>query len=160
MTSAAVGPARQIVCGLMALIASVLSVQPMAMAEPIVHYSRISNTSGFPRLRQELQRIVNLHGRNRLNTFCIMLADSGDRDPLAFAIWRDRNLLYRWHKTNAPQVDDDALVLHVPLNLHRDIVRTPADEASTYLVTRAWVHDVEQQCRDHGETIHIIRDAR
>ena len=143
-----------------AAVALAFVVQTTATAQPPVHYRKIGDTPGFPRLRQALQRIVNAHGRDKLNTFCIMLADNGDKDPLAFAIWRERHLLYRWHETNAPQVNDEALVLHVPLDLRKDVVRTRADKSSTYLVTRAWVRDIEQQCRDHGEVTQIIRGAK
>ena len=134
---------------------ALLVVANMASAQPPFHYRKIGDTPGFPGLRQELHRIANTKRTGRPATFCVMLADRGDGDPLAFAIWRERHLLYRWHQTKGPQVDDQALVLHVPLDLRKDVARTKADNASTYLVTRAWVRGVERACREHGETVRV-----
>ena len=137
--------------------ALVMAVGAPARAQPPVHFGPIGDTPGFPHLRQELQRIVNAQGRSRVNTFCVMLGDRGDHEPLAYAIWRRRGLLYRWQQTDAPQLNDEALVQHEPLDLRKDIARTPAERASTYLETMAWVRDIDRQCREHGETIDIIR---
>lgn len=88
-----------------------------------------------------------------------MLGDRGDHEPLAYAIWRQRRLLYRWQQTDAAQLNDEALVLHEPLDLRKDIVRTPADQASTYLVSKSWMRDLDRQCREHGQTVTITRSA-
>lgn len=102
---------------------------------------------------------MNAHGHWRVNSFCVMLGDRGDHEPLAYAIWRRRRLLYRWQQTDAARLTDEALVLHEPLDLRKDIVRTPADQASTYLVTKSWVRHLDRQCREHGQTVAITRSA-
>lgn len=144
---------------IVAALGGIVVASSPAIAQPSVRYGPIGDTPGFPHLRQELQRIVDARGHSRVNTFCVMLGDRGDHNPLAYAIWRQRRLLYRWQQTNAPQLNDEALVLHEPLNLRKDIARTPADRASTYLLTASWVREIDRQCRDHGQTVEITRRA-
>lgn len=137
------------------LALALLAVASTATAQPPFRYRQIGDTPGFPGLRQELHRIADNKRTGRPATFCVMLADRGDGDPLAFAIWRERHLLYRWPQTKGSQIGDEALVLHVPLDLRKDVARTQAEHASTYLVTRAWVRGVERACREHGETVRV-----
>ena len=93
-------------------------------------------------------------------TFCLVLRDSGDKAPLVYALWPRAHLLYRWGATRDPKLGDSTLLLHEPLDLRRDIVRSPTDRLSSYKVTRAWVEDVTAQCRAHGEQVNVIRGAR
>ncbi len=126
---------------------------------PAVQWHQIGDAPGFPGLRQELARIVARRG-SRIATFCTVLRDSGDRDPIAYALWPQRHLLYRWQATREAALGDATLLHHMPLDLRRDLVRTQADGLSTYKVTAAWADDVETQCRMHGEQMTIERSGR
>ncbi|UAJ09554.1 hypothetical protein [Polymorphobacter megasporae] len=120
----------------------------------------MGDTPGFPGLRRELQHIVADRGHDRIAEFCIVLRDSGDHDPIAYAIWPRQHLLYRWQAARDTAISDATLLYHTPLNLRRDIVRSPSDQLSTYKVTLSWVRDVEAQCRAHGEHVSIRRQGR
>ena len=122
-----------------------------------VDWRPVGDTPGFPGLQARLQRIAGRLGRGRAATFCVVLRDSGDRDPLAYALWPDRHLLYRWQATTDAMIGDATLLHHAPLDLATDIVRTDADRLSTYKVTRSWVRNVDAQCNAHGEQVRIVR---
>ncbi len=136
-----------------------LAAAAAVAASPAVEWRRVGDASGFPGLRQELGRIVAGHG-GRAGTFCVVLRDSGDRDPIAYALWPQRHLLYRWQATRDVELGDATLLHHAPLDLRRDLVRTPADRLSSYKVTTAWINDVTTQCRLHGEQMTVKRRGR
>ena len=79
---------------------------------------------------------------------------------MLYALWAERHLLYRWAATRDEQLGDETLLLHEPLDLRRDIVRTATDRLSTYKVTRSWVENVKRQCRRHGEQVSVSGDPR
>lgn len=144
-------------CSLIVIASSLCAAAPHAA---LGEWRKISDTPGFPGLRRELQRIVAHHGHDRIGKFCIVLRDTGDHDPIAYAIWQRQHLLYRWQATRDAAIGDATLLHHTPLDLRRDIVRSPSDRLSTYKFTLSWVRDVEAQCRDHGEQISVSRNGR
>ena len=122
-----------------------------------VQWRKVGDTPGFPGLKVELQALVDAQPRSRVATFCVVLRDGGDKAPLVYALWPAKHLLYRWGPTREPQLSDATLLLHEPLDLRRDIVRTPSDRLSTYKVTRHWADDVAAQCRAHGEEVYMAK---
>ena len=125
-----------------------------------VQWRKLGDTPGFPGLQSELQSIVNGRPGPRIATFCVVLRDAGDRAPLVYALWPAAHLLYRWGATRDPQLSGATLLLHEPLDLRKDVIRTRSDRLSTYKVSRAWVADAKAQCKAHGEPVRIVRGAR
>lgn len=126
-------------------------------ASPKVEWRRVGATPGFPHLRSALATIAAAHGSADQAIFCVVLRDSGDNDPLVFALWPAAHLLYRWRGTRDAYVGDATLLHHQPLELRRDIVRSASDDLSNYKVSKAWIDDVGKQCRQHGEEVRIER---
>jgi hypothetical protein len=134
------------------LIASLWLIATGATAGP-VQWRKVGDTAGFPGLRRELQSIVASR-RGGGARFCVVVRDDG-ADPILYALWPSAQRLYRWSRTRDLQLGEATLLLHEPLDLKRDIIRSPSDRTSTYKVSRAWVADVELQCRRHGESVTL-----
>lgn len=85
---------------------------------------------------------------------CVIGLTRGPRDTEAvWIIWRKGYRLIRWF---AGETNLDLSSRN--LSLTKDVVPTDADVgSSTYLVSRAWVDELERLCEDHGRRVKIGR---
>lgn len=145
--------------GLVVAIICLASVDAGA-ASAAVQWRKIGDTPGFPGLHDELRTIVKEDSRDKMAVFCVMLEDTSNHQPVAYALWESKHLLYRWYATSDAMISDATLIHHAPLDLRKDIIRTKVDRLSTFLVSRSWARDVESQCRQHGELVKISRGEK
>ncbi len=74
-------------------------------------------------------------------------------DDLAWIFWKEGNALILWEQ-RAPGTPIS--LTRRTLHLDRDIVATEDDlHGSTFRETRAWLHDVLEDCRVNGEPFVI-----
>ncbi|WP_234730741.1 hypothetical protein [Acidocella facilis] len=112
----------------------------------------IEHLSAFSDVQAQLQTLVNINGRKKMNHFCVVGHKDGD-EVQAYVYWSTEEKLILW----VPHLyDDEALVTSDRyLDLKRDVVDGNDVHGSTYMVTRAFVNKTLQACRNYGETFEI-----
>lgn len=85
---------------------------------------------------------------------CVIGLTRGRRDTEAvWIIWRKGDRLIRWFSG-----ENDLDLSSRNLSLTDDVVPTDADVgSSTYLVSQAWVDELERLCKDHGHRVTSVQ---
>ncbi len=150
-------------------LAAVLMVagleSPVAAA---VQWRKPDAEPGFKGLTHELQHLADRDGRTRVNTFCAVV--ESERQPKTeknldggytwvLVHWTQKHLLYTFGAADDRYGLTDMNIFHsMPLDLRKDVVASQEDVGlSTFLVTRAWVANIERHCKASGTTFTILR---
>lgn len=85
---------------------------------------------------------------------CVIGLTRGPRDTEAvWIIWRKGDRLIRWFAG-----ENNLDLSSRNLSLTEDVVPADSDVgSSTYLVSRAWVDELERLCEDHGHRVKAVR---
>lgn len=155
--------ARVAVCGLLAVAAAALPRAGLAQDErdtvfPTAHDPDFGDAG--PALAEFLRRQRGAP-RGAHQHFCIVgyQRDSGYRRALV--LWREGGKLVVWNAVSDPAARNASIAdSRRVLDLTKDVVARDADiAASSWLVTRAWVARVEQDCAEHGTAYTVARTA-
>ncbi len=122
-------------------------------------WSKIGNDPYFQDWQAQIARMVEGVDARPVNHVCVVgWQKAGDADlQQAYVIWPEQHRLITWMPSTEP--NSLANETHV-LDLKTDVVPREQDVGgSTYLVTRAWVENVERQCRRFGTEL-LFRKGR
>jgi hypothetical protein len=116
----------------------------------------ISKDGDFANYRQVVTSYIGKRQTQKTTQVCLLGKTASDSSKMAWLIWEagQEIVLYDQGETNLKHS-------RRKLNLKNDVVETEAElNGSTYLVTRAWVTQLQLQCQQYGSIFSIKKTRR
>jgi hypothetical protein len=138
--------------GLGLILWALIPAISVAATSPTLHEPfSIRADPDFGSYRQVLKPLAKKYRPGRENDFCIVGYRLPEETRIAWVIWKQRNELILWE---AGETDLD--ISRRKLDLKKDVVGSASEiGGSTYLVTKAWVDGLLQDCASHGTRLHL-----
>ncbi len=111
----------------------------------------IAKDADFTNYWQVVSHYIRKRQSQKSTQVCLLGQRAADSSKLAWVIWQagQEMVLYEQGETDLKQS-------RRKLNLKKDVVENEAAlNGSTYLVTREWVAQLSDACRQYGTTLHI-----
>jgi hypothetical protein len=106
----------------------------------------IAQAPDFTNYKPVLVDFLHSKKRKGAQDFCIVGYRHADQSQSAWVIWKQAGKLILWEPGDEPLLNSRRV-----LDLKRDVVKTEDDlHGSTYLVTRAWVKQIQADCQRAG----------
>ena len=116
--------------------------------------------AGYPAPERALEELVAQKGTVPSNHFCVVGYRRSSGDDHAWVHWKEGRVLVLWEPAADVKYPASLTTSRRFLNLDRDVVDSEADvKGSTYLVTRAWVKQVADDCTRNGDQFVVNRTA-
>ena len=127
---------------------SALPCLAQTSAEPVLD---IASTPAFANFRQLIDAYMQRKKPKGAQDFCVVAYTYSDQSQAAWVIWKQGNKLILW------EPGDDALShSRRILDLKHDVVDSENDlHGSTYLVTKAWVKQLQADCERAGVKLSL-----
>jgi hypothetical protein len=122
-------------------------------AEPVPLHETfdIRSDPDFGNYQKILKPLAEKYRPGRPNDFCIVGYQVSAESKIAWIIWKQRSELILWEAG-----ESDVDMSRRRLNLKKDVVGSESElRGSTYLVTKAWVNSVVNDCASHGIRLHL-----
>lgn len=141
------------------VLAALLNATPTLATPPSV-WSKIGNDPSFQDWQAQIARMVAAGDNRTTNHVCVVGWRKKSETDLqqAYVIWPEQHRLITWMPSTEPNSLADETHL---LDLKTDVVASEQEiGGSTYLVTRAWVANIERQCHRYGTELLFEKKAR
>lgn len=120
----------------------------------------IAGDAAFAHARDVVQALADEDGPPGENHFCIVGAEGTPTS--AWVYWTEGNRILLWEPlpegAGESVRNKDLLMSRRSLRLDQDVAQTQEEVGtSTYLVTRAWVDELQAACAALGEKISVVK---